>query len=142
MASLLAPEDRDALLDLLAARYGSHLSAERMSVLGRAEPGFVELQFTLERIDETFRYIMEIRVSLIENPLSQAEAREVAVDFLGHCLDIYFKDDRDTLLPLDFQPYHFGEYTVNARGDVTNPRLDRMGDEILEAGVPLPDKGR
>ena len=140
MASLLAPEDRETLLELLQSRYGSHLSAERMSVDGRVEPGFVELRFTLERIDETFRYVMEIRVSLIEPPLSQEEAREIAVDFLGHCLDAYFKDERETMLPLDFQPYPFGNCTVHARGDVTNPRLDRMADEILDAGVPLPGK--
>ncbi len=134
MPSPLAREDREAILGLLEARYGSHLTAERMSLDGRVEPGFVELRFCLDRLDETFRYAIEIRVSTVENAISDAVARDTAVDFLGFCLDEYFKAERDLYLPLDFQPYPFGEHTVHARGDVTNPYLDRLADEILESG--------
>lgn len=143
MARLFADEDRAALLNLLYERYGHHLKGERFALDGRLEPGFVELNLALERTDGTFRYDMTFYASLADNALSEEEGRDLVTDFLGWYLDLYFRRKREVLLPLDFQEYPFGDHRVFARGDVTNPRLDALADEIIEKGVPLaPDDPR
>ncbi len=138
MARLFSEEDRSALLDLLYERYGHHLRAERFALDGRVEPGFVEVHLVLERTDRTFRYDMTFHASLVENRLSEEAGRDLVVDFMGWYLDLYFRRKREILLPLDFQEYPFGEYRVFARGDVTNPLLDALADEIIEKGVTIP----
>ncbi len=143
MARLFSDEDRTALLNLLYERYGHHLRGERFALDGRVEPGLVEVGVLLERTDGTFRYDMTFYASLADNALSEEEGRDLVIDFMGWYLDLYFRRKREILLPLDFQEYPFGEHRVFARGDVTNPRLDALADEIIEKGVPLaPDDPR
>jgi hypothetical protein len=137
MARLFSSEDIVAVVDMLVTRYGRFLDHERFEVGGRLEPGFVELAVALVREDRTFRYDIEVRVPLARDGLTPSEGREVVLDFLGWYLDPYFASGRDTLLPLDYQPYEFGEHKVWARGDVSNPCLDELADEIIAAGVPL-----
>lgn len=138
MARLLSDTDQMALLDLLQERYGHHLRGERFRVDGRVEPGLVELNLVLERSDGTFRYDMTFYASLVDNALSEEEGRDLVVDFMGYYLDLYFRRKREVLLPLDFQEYPFGKHRVFARGDVTNPRLDALADEMIEKGVTIP----
>lgn len=143
MSKLLSDEDREALLDLLYKRYGHHLKGERFVLDGRVEPGLVELQLILERVDGTFRYDMTFYASLHDNAISEAEGRDLVTDFMGYYLDLYFRRRREVLLPLDFQKYPFGGLHVFARGDVTNPLLDALADEIIEKGVSIaPDDPR
>lgn len=143
MARLFTDEDRTAVLQLLQERYGHHLTGERFALDGRVEPGLVEMNLVLERADGTFRYDMTFYASLADNALSEEEGRDLVIDFMGYYLDLYFRRKREVLLPLDFQEYPFGEHRVFARGDVTNPRLDALADEIIEKGVALaPDDPR
>ena len=143
MPRLFTREDATAAAASLDSRYAAHLGAERFEVGGRVEPGFVELTAVLANSDKTFRYEIEVRAAVGGKGVSQVEGRELVLDFLGYYLDQYFDGGRDVLLPLDFQPYQFGEHTVHARGDVTNPALDEVANRILEDGVPLaPDDPR
>lgn len=143
MARLFADEDRDAVLELLYQQYGAQLKGERFSLEGRVEPGLVEVTLILERTDRTFRYEMQFYVSLADNRVSEQEARDLVLDFIGYYLDLYFRNERDLLLPLDYQEYPFGEHRVFARGDITNPALDALADEIIETGRPIsPDDPR
>lgn len=138
MARLLAEEDKAALIEVLLERYGGYLDAERFIVDGRVEPGFVEATILLERLDGTRRYEMVFYVSLTDNKISEAEGRDLALDFAGYYLDLFFNSGREILLPLDFHEYEFGEFKVFARGDVTNPLLDALADEIIEKGETIP----
>ena len=143
MGALFSEKDADALLELLNTLYGSHLKSEKIKVDGFTEPGFVELNLCLDRLDGSSRYSIDIRASLTENAISEEEGRDLIVDFLGYYLGLFFKNSREPLLPLDFQPYPFGELVVYARGDVTCPKLDAMADEIITEGKPLsPDDPR
>jgi len=135
-------EENAEVVRALEIRYGQHLQGEFFEVSGRMEPTFGELVVTLADRRETIRYRMEFRAALAENRISQAEARELLLDFVGYYLDQYFDSGRELLLPLDFQPYEMGDHVVYARGYVTNPTLDRMADEILDRGVPLPPRDR
>jgi hypothetical protein len=132
-------EDAGAMLAALEHAYGDRLGPEQFEVSGRVEPGFVELNVVLADRAGTYRYAMDFRVETSVRRLSEQAARDLLADFAGHYLDQYFEGGRDLLLPLDFQPYEFGDHTLFARGDVTNPALDRMADAILDAGVPLAD---
>jgi len=140
MTFRFSAEENAEILRALDIRYGQHLHGEFFEVSGRMEPTFGELVLTLANRQQTFRYRMEFRAALAENRVSPAEARDLLLDFAGYYLDQYFESGRDLLLPLDFQPYEMATHVVYARGDLTNPSLDRMADEILERGVPLPPK--
>jgi hypothetical protein len=132
-------EDNATIVRSLEGRYGKWLDGERFSALGRVEPGWVELTVTLDRLDRSFRYVMDFRAAVVENNVTEAEARDLVVDFAGYYLDQYFEGGRGVLLPLDFQPYELGMHVVYGRGDVTNPLLDDEADAILAAGVALPE---
>jgi len=143
MGRSLSNKDAASIEDLLGSMFGRLLVNERFKVIGTVEPGFVEIITTIEKRDGSSRYDIYIRAPLAGNSVSAAEARNIALDFLGHYLDQYFEAERDLFLPVDYQPYPIGDKQVFARGDLTNPKLDRMADEIIEEGVPLePDDPR
>lgn len=136
MGRLFKDDEAGAIVELLVSRFGVHLQGEGLRVEGRAEPDFIEVRAFLDKVDGSFRYEMSVRAPL-GRELSRDEGKSLALDFLGHYLDQYFGSERDLLLPLDYQTYPMGEHHVQARGDVTNPRLDAAADEIIERGVPL-----
>jgi hypothetical protein len=157
MPRLFSVEDVARVAGALAKRHAAWMEDEHFEIGGRVEPGFVELTAAIVKEDGTFRYDIEVRVPLTtpESMLkvgsaahragdpSQDQARDMALDFLGSYLDEYFQKGRETLLPLDLCPFEHGDWTLWARGDVSNPRLDQMADEIIAAGVPLsPDDPR
>lgn len=137
MGKLFTTSQKKILAGLLLDRYGSHLEEESIRVDGRSEPGFVELTAVIRKDDGTSRYEMTIRSQLAENGISATEGGRLVTDFLDHYLGQYFESNRELLLPLDFQPHTFAEHQVFARGDISNPRLDTMADEIIETGIRL-----
>ena len=134
MSKLFTDEEVAAILEILYSEFGHRLSGERFLLDGLVEPGLVRADLAIEKLDKTFRYDMSFYVSLAHNELSVQEARDLVLDFLGWYLERYFEEDRELLLPLDYQPYNFGEHTVFARGDVRNPYLDALADAIIEEG--------
>jgi len=131
-------DDAAAIAQVLETRFGDHLHSEHFEVTGRGEATFVEMNVVLANRAGTSRYAMDFRAALVENRIGEAEARDLLLDFAGYYLEQYFEKGRDLLLPLDFQPYEVEDKVVFARGDITNPSLDRRADAILEAGVTLP----
>lgn len=119
----------------LSASYSSHITGEVFNVSGRFEPGFLHLDVTLRKRDDSWCYAMQFRCALAENKVTQEEALDLTVDFAGWYLDQYFESARDLILPLDFQPYNLGENIIYACGDIDMPNLTRMADEILERGT-------
>ena len=143
MSRVFSVEEEQAVLDLLHERYGHFLCGERFRLGGRVEPNFIQLDLFLERDDQRFRYEMYFYLSLEENHVEVSEGRDIVLDFVGYYLDEYFKHDRELLLPLDYQRYQMGEYYVYAKGDIRDPLLDKLADEIIEQGVKVrPDDPR
>lgn len=129
-------KETDEIVAALTKQYARSISGETFLVSGRFEPGFLHMEVELHRRDDSSGYLMQFRCALAENKIGQAEALDVTVDFVGWYLDQYFESSRELLLPLDFQPYNMGEKVVFACGDIDNPRLTKMADEILERGIP------
>lgn len=143
MGKAFTEEELEAVEEILYSQFGHKMSGQRFVLAGVAEPGFVRLDLAIERLDGTFRYQMNFYVSLGRNGLSIQDGRDLALDFLGWYLEQYFQQDRGLLLPLDYHPYRFGKYTVFARGDVSNPYLDALADEIIAEGKKVdPDDPR
>ena len=108
------------------------LREEHFSVSGRLEEGSVVVVLVLERHDRTFRYEMGCAKSVPEDEsASMMDTVDLCLDFLDWHLGQYFSEERDVLLPLDWQPHRFGEVEVLARGDVRNPELDDAADAWL-----------
>lgn len=144
MAFHISKEEIETLTRIYEARFQKWLHSERFLIDGRVEPGFIGLDIAIAKNDESERYSMEFRVALEENHLTEAEGRDLAVDFAEFITQKYFDEGRDLLLPLDYQPYEFGDHVVYARGDLTHPKLDAWADAIIEAGMVVdePDGGK
>jgi hypothetical protein len=135
--TLFSEETTTRCVEALVARHGRHLQEERIAVNGRVEEGAVRVDLTLARMDQTANYRMETAFELPENEsLSASEAGALCLDFLDWYLDQFFGDNRQTLLPLDWQAHTFGEHRIFARGDVTNPVLDEAADAWLRGELP------
>jgi hypothetical protein len=137
MSHRFAIEDSAVIAAAMDTRFVTFLRDEHFEVSGRVEATFVEMNVVLADRTGTFRYAMDFRAALIENGIAEAGALDLLADFAEYYLDQYFEGGRDLLMPLDFQPYDVEDKVVFARGDITNPSLEKMAEDILAAGVPL-----
>jgi hypothetical protein len=119
---LLTAETASTIVSTLETRHSRKLRDERFTVSARMEDRVVIVELLLARLDQTFLYEMSVAKPVPEDgSLSVAECLDLCLDFLDWYLGRYFEEDRDLLLPLDYQPHRIGEHEVLARGDVKNP---------------------
>lgn len=143
MARVLIDADAAAqTLKTLGRRHGTHLRPdESFDLQGRLEGDTIFVTLTLASEDRTLVYVMEAAVTTQDTRIrSTAEGVDLCLDFLDWYLGVYFEDQRETLLPLDWQPHQFGDLEVLARGDVHNEVLDGLADAWLRGERPeVPD---
>ena len=144
--SLMTVSDHGRITESLQERFGTMLQQESLSVAARLEARAVIVTMTLARHDNTFEYVMESGFEVPEDDsVAVPVALELCLDFLDWYLGEYFREARELLLPLDWQPHRFGEHTVLARGDVRNPLLEDAADAWLRGERPevqLPSRKR
>jgi hypothetical protein len=134
---LLTAETASTIVSTLETRHSRKLRDERFTVSARMEDRVVIVELLLARLDQTFLYEMSVAKPVPEDgSLSVAECLDLCLDFLDWYLGRYFEEDRDLLLPLDYQPHRIGEHEVLARGDVKNPLLDDAADAWLRGERP------
>ncbi|MGB0591251.1 MAG: hypothetical protein ACPGU1_16360 [Myxococcota bacterium] len=125
-------EQSRRIVDALTTRYGRMLREERFSVSGRLEEGSVVVVVVLERHDRTFRYETCCAKAIPEDESeSMMDTVDLCLDFLDWHFGQYFDEERELMLPLDWQRHRFGDGEVIARGDVRNPVLDDAADAWL-----------
>jgi hypothetical protein len=125
-------EQARRIVDALNTRYGRMLRQEYFSVSGKLEEGSVVVSLVLQRHDQKFRYEMACAKSVPENEsASMMDTADLCLDFLDWHLGQYFEEEREVILPLDWQSHRFGDVDVLARGDVRNPELDDAADAWL-----------
>jgi len=135
--TLYNSEEAARWVEALVGRHGRYLLDEEIKITGRIEEGAVIVTAILSRLDRTSSYQMEAAVELPEDDsVSLDDASDLCMDFIDWYLGQYFGDNRETLLPLDWQSHQFGEHKVLARGDVSNPILDEAADAWLRGERP------
>ena len=138
--ALLDLEQTTRAISTLNQKHGRRLKGETFSITASEQDSTVIVCLYLAANDRSFEYRMESAVTVDEKLVHTKElALELALDFLDWYLGEYFKNDRDLLLPLDWQPHRFGEFEVMAKGDVRNPDLDDMADAWLRGDVSEAD---
>jgi hypothetical protein len=134
---LLKPADSERILLALTQRHGRRLDGERFEVEGHLDGKLVVVALTLSNGSRTFVYRMEAAVSTEDRGVPTVdEAVDLCFDFLDWYLEEYFREARELLLPLDFQPHRFGDLEILARGDVHNEVLDELADAWLRGERP------
>lgn len=122
---------------LLKQKHGRWLRDEQLTLQAQAHEHVVVATLKLTKNDHSSQYVMEAAVTVDDKMVcSEDAALNLGVDFLDWCLGAYFKDQREVLLPMDWQPHRFGEFEILARGDLTNPGLDDMADAWLRGDRP------
>ncbi len=97
------------------------------------------LSVAFDNADSSLHLPLELALVAAENPkLSNDEARDLLIDFVGYFFERYFEGDRQVTLPLDWQKMPFGEYTIRARGWERNLMLEHAADRLL-AGEAIDD---
>lgn len=141
---LLPPEAATRVVEGLVERHGGQLRDEQFTVEARPVGDTVVVSLMLLRRDRTFEYAMEAAIPVSEaGGMSPADGLECCLDFLDWYLGEYFREKREILLPLDWQPHRFGDHEVQARGDLRNPALDEAADAWLRGERPeVPERGR
>ena len=130
--ALLDLEHTTRAISTLNQKHGRRLKGEAFTISASEQDTTVVVSLYLAAHDRSFEYRMESAVTVDEKLVHTKElALELALDFLDWYLGEYFKNDRDLLLPLDWQAHRFGEFEVMARGDVRNPELDELADAWL-----------
>jgi hypothetical protein len=120
----------------LNQKFGRRLKNETFSIVAAEQDSSIVVTLHLAALDRSFEYRMEA-ASVVDDKLIHTRelALELSLDFLDWYLGEYFKNERELLLPLDWQPHKFGEFEVMARGDVRNPELDDMADAWLRGDL-------
>lgn len=125
-----------AELQKRSARYlrtGEHFQVVQHEI----EEGAWTLSLLFENADRSLHLPVELAVVATENPkLTNDDARDVLVDFVGYFFDKYFHEAREVTLPLDWAPLRFGEFTVRARGWERNLHLEDLADRLLAGEAP------
>jgi hypothetical protein len=135
--SLITAESHGRIIDGLVERHSPMMRQEGLRVAARLDDRAVIVTLVLARHDQSFEYTMEVGFDVPEDDsVATAAALDLCVDFLDWYLGEYFREERDLLLPLDWQPHRFGEHSVVARGDVRNPLLDDAADAWLRGERP------
>ena len=121
----------------LQDRHGGALRDESFTVAARLEGDTVVATVTLARRDRSSVYRVEAALSTADGRVpSEAEALDLALDFLDWHLGEYLRGGREVLLPLDWQPHRFGDHELLARGDLRNEALDDLADAWLRGEEP------
>ena len=118
---------------LLTQRHRRRLKPdEGFRITAHVEPPYVGVTLTLANADESMVYPMEARVPRETEGLDDDTAcAELCLDFLDYYVGEYLRGGRDVYLTLDWSAVRFGEYEVQARGQVLNLKLERLADALL-----------
>lgn len=128
---------RNRVLALLKDRHAGSLHDERFELDVRREGDEAVVCLTLRSDDRTSVYKMEAVIQRSKyQAMTEAQAIDLALDFLDWYLGEYFREDRDAFLPLDWKPHRFGDVEVLARGDLRNELLDDAADAWLRGERP------
>lgn len=144
---LMTPESVSQVLSALNRRHAGMLRDEHFELGARLEQGTVVATLELVRSDRSSHYVMEAAKAVPDNgALDLEQTLDLCLDFLDWYLGEFFGEQRELLLPLDWQPHKFGEFEVLARGDLRNPVLEEAADawlrgERLEVAPAARDRG-
>lgn len=125
------------IVTALAERHAIGLRGERLTVEAHRAGENITAALTLASLDRTFVYTMEAAIVHKNYPAMSAEdALDACLDFLDWYLGEYFREHRELLLPLDWQPHRFGDIELMAKAELRNALLDEAADAWLRGERP------
>lgn len=121
------------IAQLLMQRHTAHLAEDEwFEVEGYRTPDEVYTKMTLRNEDDSMVYPVECRIDLEYNNIkSQLQGQDLLLDFQDYYFGRYFEENRDLYLTIDWGAIQFDEFTLQARGQILNPKLDRLTDRFL-----------
>ena len=121
--------EAEQIASLLQERHGKYLKEDEFfEVSGYTSYGEVFTQVTLRNRDESFFYPVECRVELAEIELNEEGARDLLLDFQDYYFGRFLSEGRDIFLTIDWSAYQFDVWTLYARGQILNRKLERLAD--------------
>ena len=124
-------------------KHASYLSEDEwFEISGYRAKREVSISITLRNKDDSLHYPVECRMDLDSNPVAgPVAAQDVLLDFQDYYFSRYFEEDRDLYLPIDWANMQFERYTLQARGQILNAKVEDLAD-LLMAGKITPEEAQ
>lgn len=133
MASQLSisSEQSKVLSAMLERKHGGHLGNRFFVVETDQDGSTINLKVTLRDAKGTFVYPVEARMSLEDQDLTAAKARDFLIDYVDVYFDEYLSHGEDTFLPIDWSDFECDGFELQMRGQILNLHLEKMADDLI-----------
>lgn len=135
--------EANRIAQMLMQRHASYLNEEEyFEVSGHRSKEEVYTTVTLTNQDNSLHYPVECRMDLTVNPVAgPVAAQDVLLDFQDYYFGRYFEEDRDIYLTIDWSAVQFDNYTLQTKGQISNPKVEQLADRLM-AGEITPQEAR
>lgn len=125
------------IAQLLMQRHAAHLADDEwLEVEGYRSKEEVYTCMILRNEDESLFYPVECRMDLTRNPVAgPIAAQDVLLDFQDQYFEQFFQENRDLYLTIDWSDLEFAQYTIQAKGQILNKKLDDLTDQFLAGEI-------
>ena len=127
----------------LMQRHASYMADDEwFEVSGHRSKEEVHTTVALRNEDDSLNYPVDCRMDLTSNPVAgPLEGQEVLLDFQDYYFGRFFEEDRDIYLTIDWSNIQFDKYTLQAKGQIRNPKVEKIADQFI-AGELTPEEAR
>lgn len=130
--SIFTLEQTEAMSSILNRKYARQLNDRSFAIEGFKSGQIIEMKVTLASADRSFVYPVEGRLTLEDQNLSPAKAKDLLLDFLDSYFEEYLQSSEEIYLPIDWTSYECDGVEVQLRGQVYNEKLDKLADDLIE----------
>jgi hypothetical protein len=138
MIPLTGEEIRD-LEKILNLKYISYIRQRDLRIAVDADEDYAFATVTLASDDKAFYYPVEGKIAHLRQNLSPKEAVLLLLDFIDLYFERYFKEDEETMIPIDWCQFDFEGVELLVRGQIKNLKAENEADLLLQTNaLPMP----
>jgi hypothetical protein len=128
---LFHPDQQTMMARQLKVKYQSAIDDRYFVIDGKVVGKVVFITVTLRNDSGKFVYPVECRLDLQDQEVSQADARDLLLDFADNYFEEYLLNDADTFLTIEWSNYECDGIEFQMKGQIVNEYLEHAADLIL-----------
>ena len=136
MLKLIEEHECKILASAMDEKYTIYLDDRTFSIESMPEEEGVLVRTTLKSPDESYVYPVEARMLHTVEGLDSRKAALFLMNYIDGYFEDYLTEMESTYLPIDWCEMEYEGVSFQMRGQISNVKVEKMADELLEAGVP------
>lgn len=92
----------------------------------------LQLTLTLKNQDESFFYPVTARMNVSGQEIDVKNARQLLIEFIDAYFEEFFREGEQVYLPIEWGSFELNGYSLQAKGQILNNKLERLADEWLK----------